>query len=227
MTTPPTAGAISFQADYGINPASGARGGSTPDGSSPPGGLGPGSLVTCVRPVTYWIDDLARLRMWRGTPGSATGGATTRITSAGSLPGGTPIDPINDLVITEGIEELQIALFMSRELTGALGGTWAFAGSGDLSTEAQLAETRAVRITAVVRSPHKEDSERRSARPPAIENRTLPTVATVGCQPGNSCFDPRYHRKVVTFTAELRNLRIFDLLSNASRTTGNLWSYPP
>lgn len=211
-------GPIRFVAQYGIDPALAGR---VSDGSSPPGGMPPGSLVTCVRPVTYWLDNLGRLRLWRARPDPA-GGATTSIIGGVSS---TPIDPDNDMVLVEGIEELQIALFMSTNFAARPTDGWLLdGGTGAITNDSDLAEVRAVRMTAVVRTPRKDDATFAINRPVQIEDGPAHSNRVVGCT-ASDCYDPRFHRKVVSFESELRSLRVFDMLSTQARTTDQLWSY--
>ena len=64
-----------------------------------PTGVGPGSIVTCVQLVTYWVDNLNRLRMWRSTP--ADPGGSAAIAGSGALAGPLPINPAQDAVLAE------------------------------------------------------------------------------------------------------------------------------
>jgi len=179
--------------------------------------FGPGSLVTCVRLVTYWVDNIGRLRMFQSRPDNA-------VTAAGSAglvgawPGGValPINPATDAVIADGVADLQIALFMSN-MSPVMPGAWAFGdpgtGSLPLGIEQHMAETRAVRITAMLSTPRARD----------VSN-VVPIV-----QVENNAFlpNPTFIYRQISTVAEMRNLRIYDLMSSNTRLWNQVRSFPP
>lgn len=183
-----------------------------------PTGVGPGSIVTCVQLVTYWVDNLNRLRMWRSTP--ADPGGSAAIAGSGALAGPLPINPAQDAVLAEGVADLQIALLMSGMAGLGAGGTavanaWNYATAAEFTTEQELVETRAVRISVLLASPRR--GEQRAMNAPAqLENHVT----------GAGFYDPAYHYRAVQYQAELRNMRLFDLQSSNTRTWDAVRSYP-
>ncbi len=208
--TLPGPGAITFVAGtYGLDPNSaGSAGGVMPA----PRQFGPGSLVTCVRLVTYWVDNLGRLRMFRSTPGNPAGAVA--MTGAGGL-ATLPVDPANDMVVAEGVLDLQLALFMSGQ--SPVGpNDWILDANGPVLTNSRhLVEARSVRITATLSTPRADD--RPSMPPPTtVENRTLnPAIFT-----GNFTY------RTYTVVADLKNMRIFDLMSSNDLNWNQIRSFP-
>lgn len=183
-----------------------------------PTGVGPGSIVTCVQLVTYWVDNLNRLRMWRSTPADPSGSAA--IAGSGALAGPLPINPAQDAVLAEGVADLQVALFMSGMAGIGAGGTavanaWNYANAAEFSTEQELVETRAVRISVLLASPRRGEQRAVNA-PPQLENHVT----------GAGFYDPAYHYRAVQYQAELRNMRLFDLQSSNLRSWDSVRSYP-
>jgi prepilin-type N-terminal cleavage/methylation domain-containing protein len=203
-----TPGQISFVSGaYQIDPSDSGR---ETDGSVPPLGVGPGSIVICVQPVTYYVDARRRLRMWRATRNDPQGVAAI----TGDY-GSVPVNPAIDLVLTEGVEDLQIATFMSGEaFDAAHRSDWAFDTQGDvLASEAHLVEVRALRLSVILRTAIAEDQPRPSSLPPSLEDHVL-------------TLDNRYRYRVVTYQTELRNLRLFDLQASSETDWDDVRSYP-
>lgn len=201
-----------------VNGAYGIDFGSLTGPGVAPTGVGPGSIVTCVQLVTYWVDNLNRLRMWRSTPADPAGAAA--LVGAGALSGPLPINPAQDAVLAEGVADLQVALFMSGMAGIGAGGTavgnaWNYAVGTEFSTEQELVETRAVRISVLLASPRRGDQRAVNA-PNQLENHVT----------GAGFYDPAYHYRAVQYQAELRNMRLFDLQSSNLRSWDSVRSYP-
>lgn len=202
---------------YGFDPTSAGD----PDGVMPTTrAFGPGSLVTCVRVVTYWIDNLGRLRMWRSTPAAMA--TVVNLTGFLGIGGAAlPIDPNNDVVLAEGVRNMQVALRASGEAPGALAGAWMFSDPANLlrPTETRMqAEARAVRVSVILSTPRL--GERRggtNTMPPNLENNVLI----------DATYPPTFTYRIESYVAELRNLRTFDLMSNANRDWNQIRSFPP
>lgn len=209
--TLPGPGAITFVVGgtYGLNP----------NAAGPPGGLmpaprqfGPGSLVSCVRLVTYWVDNLGRLRMFRSTPANPAG--SMALTGAAGL-GPSPIDPANDMVVAEGVVDLQLALFMSGQSPVAPNNWMLDADGPALTNNRHLVEARSVRITATLSTPRADD--RPSMPPPTtVENRTLDPAFFTG----------NFTYRTYTVVADMKNMRIFDLMSSNALTWNQIRSFP-
>jgi prepilin-type N-terminal cleavage/methylation domain-containing protein len=210
--------ALVFANAYGINPADPAR---ATNRSVPPAGMAVGSRVMCVMPVTYWLDDRGRLRIFRSTLANPGGSGV----AAGAYPGRVPIDPANDAVLAEGIEDLQFAVFMSARATGVLANAWAFTPGISPTIEAELAEDRVVRASVLMRTAYLGDSSSGPNRVAQIEDHLLTQPKQKGCSTPLTCYDPGYRRRLLTFNAEIRNMRIFDAVSDISRTPAQIRSY--
>lgn len=204
---------------YGLDPTSAGD----PNGIMPATrAFGPGSLVTCVRVVTYWIDNLGRLRMWRSVPTAVAMGTVVGLTGFLGVGGAPlPIDVNNDVVLAEGVRNMQIALRASGEAPGALAGAWMFSDPANVlrPTDTRMqAEARAVRVSVILSTP-RVGNRRGGAdtMPPSLENNVL--------------FDAAYPRtftyRIESYVAEMRNLRTFDLMSNATRNWNQIRSFPP
>ncbi|MFO0728459.1 MAG: prepilin-type N-terminal cleavage/methylation domain-containing protein [Myxococcota bacterium] len=182
-----------------------------------PLGVGPGSIVTCVQLITYWVDNLNRLRMWRSTPNDPSG--TAQIVGTGALAGPLPINPATDIVLVEGVADLQIALFMSGMAGVAPGSAtpsaWNYAAGAEFSMETEIVETRAVRFSVLLASPRRGDN-RADGAPPQLENHIT----------GAGYYDPAYHYRTVTYQADLKNMRLFDMQSSNTRAWFDVRSYP-
>lgn len=223
-----TAGSISFGNTWSsIDPGAGSRVG----GAQPPivpTGAGIGSLVVCVRPVVYWVDAQFRLRMWRAS-NLTLASSGSLLPNAGDVTFTVPINPTNDLVLAEGVEDLQIAYLMSGA-AGAKANLWIYSSptgaASSFADAANLAEIRAVRITALLRTAVQGDTPVVDTRPTAVEDHTVPTTECVNIGE-TDCYNPRFRRKTITFQAELRNMRLFDLMSSTERTTDQIRSYLP
>ncbi len=189
-----------------------------------PTGAGPGSSIVCARPVTYWVDAQARLRLWRASTASQGGVSTLGGTTYGTV----PIDPARDAVLAEGVEDLQIAYLMSSA-AGGIANRWVYSTGGPgFGDDSQLAEIRAVRVSAVIRTSRRDDRVVRFNFPAAIENRNTGGLnAQLGCADPLNCFDPRFGRKIVTFQSEIVNMRLWDRMSSPARTTAMIRSYLP
>lgn len=201
-----------------VNGAYGIDFGSLTGPGVAPTGVGPGSIVTCVQLVTYWVDNLNRLRMWRSTP--ADPGGAAGLVGSGALAGPLPINPAQDAVLAEGVADLQVALFMSGMAGVGAGGTavanaWNYATAAEFSTEQELVETRAVRISVLLASPRRGEQRAVSA-PTQLENHVT----------GAGFYDSAYHYRAVQYQAELRNMRLFDLQSSNLRSWDAVRSYP-
>ncbi len=190
---------------YGIG-TTGARN----TGGVSPNGAGPGSLVVCVELVTYWLDNLDRLRVWRSRGVPSTFGISGNAPTDSVL----AMNPNADPVLAEGVVNLQIALRMSSMApTGP--NQWVFDADGpQVPDEIHLVETRAVRLSAIVRT-LTPDNNRATGLNPNLENAILPA------------YEPRYHYRVVQFETELRNMRLFDLASDTNRTWNEVRSFQP
>lgn len=214
-------GGLRFVNAYGINPSVAAR---CTDDSNPPTGVGAGSFAVCVEPVSYWVDTFARLRMWQPMSSAQSNAPAT----AG---GRVPIDPTNDAVIAEGVEDLQLSLFMSAESGVAAGPVWIRDNAAlDIADEGQMSEARVVRISAVVRTQRsltQTNMAREGLLDPGglLEDHLLPTTQLYGCSTPATCYDPAFTRKRLRFNAELRNMRIFDVLSSNTRTWDEMRSF--
>ena len=218
-------GAIYFRSDFGItiDAVSRADEGNPDLSVITPTGVGLGSLVTCVRPITYWVDRFARLRMWRASTVDSGGNTATVVLGAF---GSVPINPTSDIVLAEGVEELQIAYLMSHEAAG-LESQWVFASSGlVMSNLTDLAEIRAVRISGIVRTPRRTDSGQPADIPDWIEDRNMTALNwVIGCTDLGTCREWGHTRKHFTYQSELRSMRSFDLMSTTARTTAVLKSW--
>lgn len=207
---PNVPGNMTFTAGtWNINPADGAR---ATDGSVPPQGVGPGSIVTCVQPVTYWVDDQGRLRMWIGSPADPSG--STALTGAY---GSVPANPAADAVLAEGVEDLQVALRMSGQ-AGAFGraNVWAFSNPGNgLGLLTEAVETRSVRLTFLLRTPRADDGVNPQNVPDQLEDHDITAL-----------IDQRFRYRTISFQAELRNMRLFDLQSTQADAWTDIRSYP-
>lgn len=90
------------------------------------------------------------------------------------MAGPLPINPAQDAVLAEGVADLQIALLMSGMAGLGAGGTavanaWNYATAAEFTTEQELVETRAVRISVLLASPRR--GEQRAMNAPAqLEN---------------------------------------------------------
>ncbi|MEE2903729.1 MAG: prepilin-type N-terminal cleavage/methylation domain-containing protein [Myxococcota bacterium] len=196
----------------------------------PPSGAGPGSQVICVRPVAYWVDRGARLRLWRA--GSAFPAGNDAISpSAGDTDFVARIDPQRDIVVAEGVEDLQFAYFTNTEATNPAQWIYGDPALGQAGTQfggpQQLAEMRQVRVSAILRTPRADQEFRPNNRPANLEDRALPQNAEAGCQDPLSCYDNRYFRRTVRFTSDLKNLRFFDLMADPNLASANIRSYIP
>ncbi|MBK6690504.1 MAG: prepilin-type N-terminal cleavage/methylation domain-containing protein [Deltaproteobacteria bacterium] len=210
--------ALVFSNGFGIDPSDTNR---TSDRSVPPAGMAVGSRVMCVQPVTYWLDVQGRLRLFQSTRANPGGTAT----AMGLNPGQVPLDPGTDAVLSEGVEDLQFAVFMSAAAPGVLANNWAYVPGLALANEAELAEARVVRTSVLMRTASTPKTSGGPSRIAQLEDHVLTQPAQPGCRTPATCYDPSYRRKALTFTAELRNLRIFDAVSDSSRTTNELRSY--
>jgi prepilin-type N-terminal cleavage/methylation domain-containing protein len=213
----------------------------------PPQGGGLGSTVVCAQPVTYWLDDQGRLRMWRarGTGSTTDWGGTTNLCHNGGCGANWPSLPSNpngpnttDLVLAEGVEDLQFAFLMSNDpnLPGAAQGQWVTSPNLLLAPE-MMSEVRVVRISAIVRTARAFQDNNGAGESRGgllnlpgeggiqMEDHVLANVQTVGCTTPGTCYDPRYMRRRLTFEAELRNMRIFDALSTNQRGYQQVYSY--
>jgi prepilin-type N-terminal cleavage/methylation domain-containing protein len=182
--------------------------------------FGPGSLVTCVRVVTYWIDNLGRLRMWRSTPAAmATVGNLTGFLGIGGAQ--LPINVNDDVVLAEGVRNMQIALRASGEAPGALAGAWMFSDPANVLRPAATrmqAEARAVRVSVILSTPRVGDRRGgANTMPASLENNVLFDAA----------YPPTFTYRIESYVSELRNLRTFDLMSNANRDWNQIRSFPP
>lgn len=207
--TPNVQGNIFFvNGVYGINPNDGAR--ATND-TVPPNGVGPGSIVSCVRPVTYWVDDQGRLRMWTARLADPSGSAVL----TGAFGTGLPINPGLDPVLAEGVEDFQIALNMSGASQVNANG-WVFDISGTaLNNDQEAVETRLVRLSFLMRTPRAEDANRPQGVPDFLEDHDI-----------RPQLDPRFRYRVITFQAELRNMRLFDLQTAPTVAWDAIRSFP-
>ncbi|MBI2376777.1 MAG: prepilin-type N-terminal cleavage/methylation domain-containing protein [Deltaproteobacteria bacterium] len=203
-TAPGAAGPISFTNAFDIDPAETTR---LTDTAIPTNALAIGSIVQCVRPVTYWVDSQRRLRMFASSAASPGGSATL----SGTF-GSAPIDPANDAVLAEGIEDLQISALMSSA-SPTLANGWAFAGNGGLASLDEMAEIRVLRMSVLVRTNRADDNDRAPTVPSTIENHS-------------NVLDRKRSYKLIRFEVPIRNLRLFDLMSAPERTTAMMWSYP-
>jgi hypothetical protein len=209
-----------FRDGYGITLPSSAR---CTNNSNPPTGVGAGSYAVCVQPVSYWVDNLARLRMWQ--PRSDAEAA-----APAAVDGQVPINPFTDAVLVEGIEDLQLAIYMSRQSGIGAGAVWIHDAAGlTWANEGQMAESRVVRISAIARTTrsHGETNLRREAllTNNRLEDHVLPANPVIGCPTPALCYDPSFTRKLIRFQAELRNMRIFDVLSSNTRSWDEIRSF--
>jgi hypothetical protein len=179
-------------------------------GGVSPNGAGSGSLVVCVELVTYWVDNLDRLRVWRSRGVASTAG----ISGAAPIASVLAINPDADPVLAEGVVNLQVALRMSAMApTGP--DQWVFDADGpQVPIESHLVETRAVRLSAIVRT-LTPDNSRATGLNANLENAALPA------------YGPQYHYRVVQFETELRNMRLFDLAADSNRTWNQVRSFQP
>jgi prepilin-type N-terminal cleavage/methylation domain-containing protein len=218
----------------------------------PPNGTGNGSTAVCVQPVTYWLDNQSRLRQWRfrGTVQAANAGGgdsigTGTLCNNGACGGGWPQLPMNatgatgtvDTVLAEGVEDFQISFQVSTLLANSLGippATWINSTPGVPSplTPDMMSEVRVIRISAIIRTARAfsdsaggETRAYGAAGTPSLENHNLPTAQVINCDDPSACYDPRFIRRRITFEAELRNMRIFDVLSTNARTYTDMRSY--
>lgn len=200
--------------NYGIDPGSvGLPGALLPVGRV----FGPGSIVVCVRLVTYWLDNIGRLRVWEGRANNVA--AATNLN--GQWPAGTnrPINPAQDAVVAENIAELQIELYNSG-MAPFRPSNWMLDTPPDLGRPtaaqmAQISEVRAVRITAMLRTPIAGDARALNV-PAAVANHTL----VLANYPNTHTY------RLVSYTAELRNMRHFDLMSSNARAWNQVRSFP-
>lgn len=201
--------------------------------SLPPRGSGSGSTVVCVQPVTYWIDSNAQLRLWQATA-SPTMSNNHIVVGANGI--GRVIISDSDAVLADGVQDLQVSVFMSNCgavvtpappalpscAPGPLSQKWLWTVPYyDNTTEEQLAEARIVRITALVRSTRMSAGEGGVAWPAQIEDHTTPTCAGTG--PG--CWPAGFDWYTVAFESPLRSMRIFDSLSDINQPTNQIRSY--
>lgn len=210
--------ALVFRNGFGIDPSDGNR---ATDRSVPPAGMAVGSRVMCVQPVTYWLDTEGRLRLFQATRANPGGTASAR----GGYAGHVPIDPTADAVLAEGVEDLQFAVLMSAAAPGALANAWAFVPGLAPVAETDLAEARVVRASVLMRTTASAKTSDGPGRVGQIEDHVLTQVEQPGCHTPDTCYDPSFRRKVLTFTAEIRNMRLFDAVSDSGRTTNELRSY--
>lgn len=199
--------------DYGINPAAPGD----PDGLLPPGRVfGPGSVVTCVRLVTYWLDNIGRVRMWLGTAANVL--SASGIIGSWPLGQQRPINPANDAVIADNVRMLQFAAFMS-DIAPSFPGNWALnappLASSRPGDPGHMVETRAIRMSALLATPRAGEARIRNV-PATIANHTL----IAANYPGTHTY------RLATYSAEVRNLRHFDLMSSAARPWNLVRSYP-
>lgn len=213
--------ALVFDSTYGINPSDPTR---TTDRSVSPRGASSGSAVTCVQPVTYWLDRQGRIRVWQSTA-AAPGGAAAL--AGGGFPGTVPINPANDAVFAEGVEDIQFAIQMSTMAPAPLSnpGTWAFTTGNIPGNEEIMAEARVVRTTVLMRTTRHFSDSGGPSRVAQIEDHVLPATRTKGCADPAVCYDPSFKRRTMTFYSELRNMRLFDMLSDQTRIFTDVRSY--
>ena len=151
--------------------------------------------------------------------------------SAGDTDFVARIDPQRDIVVAEGVEDLQFASFTNTEAT--IPSQWIYGDPalGQSGTQfggpQQLAEMRQVRVSAILRTPRADQEFRPNNRPATLEDRALPQNAEAGCQDPLSCYDNRYFRRTVRFTSDLKNLRFFDLMADPNLASANIRSYIP
>lgn len=194
----------------------------------PPTGAGPGSQVICVRPVAYWVDRGARLRLWRAGSAFPAGNETVS-PSAGDTNFVARIDPQRDIVVAEGVEDLQFAYFTNTEAVNPAQWIYGDPAAGPAGTQfggpQQLSEMRQVRVSAILRTPRADQQFRPNNRPAVLEDRSLPQTGQAGCTDPLACYDNRYFRRTVRFTSDLKNLRFFDLMADPNLATANIRSY--
>ena len=195
-----------------------------------PTGAGPGSQVICARPVAYWIDRGGRLRLWRSTS-SRPGGTLSVSPGVGDTTFLARIDPERDVVLAEGIEDLQLAYFTNSAALNSqqwIYGDPALGASGtNFGAFTQLAEIRRVRVSAIVRTARRDQVTHPPNRPARLEDKVVTNVAVDGCDDPTSCYDSRYLRRTVRFLSDLRNLRYLDLMTDPGLTTAQIRSYVP
>jgi type II secretory pathway pseudopilin PulG len=228
-TTPGVPGLLFFANNYLINPQSASARGPA---NVVPTGAGPGSQVICARPVAYWVDRGGRLRLWRSTTAFPAG--TTAVASgAGGDAFDGRIDPQRDLVLAEGIEDLQIAYFTNSAALNA--NRWiygdpdiAFGPNGvNFGNFNQLAEIRRVRVSAIVRTARRDQVTHPPNRPARLEDKVVAAIGVEGCTDPTACYDSRYLRRTVRFLSDLKNLRFIDLNTDPGLGTNEIRSYIP
>jgi len=226
-TFPGNPGPVFFANEFLINPQSAARGA----GAIVPTGAGPGSQLVCARPVAYWVDRGGRLRLWRSTTSRPAGSLT--VTPTG--PDGdfvARIDPDRDIVLAEGIEELQLAYLTNSAATGRAN-QWIYGdpalgpAGASFGAFTALAEIRAVRVSAVIRTARRDQVTHPANRPARMEDKVVANNPVVGCTDPLVCYDSRYLRRTVRFMSELRNLRFFDLMTQPGLTSAEITSFVP
>lgn len=208
-------GGIRFRnntAGYAINP--GAAG--IPNGVMPAGRVfGPGSIVACVRLVTYWLDNIGRVRAFEANPASIGGAVDLFADWPAAI--ARPIDPLNDAVVADNVRDLQVEVFMSGMAPFRPTG-WAFdapPGGGQPPDQTAMVEARSVRITALI------------ATPRAGNARALNVPANIANHALVAADYPNTHTyRLVSYSSEMRNLRHFDLMSSSAREWDEVRSYP-
>ena len=198
--------------NYGIDPASaGAPGALLPAGRV----FGPGSIVVCVRLVTYWLDNIGRLRVWEGRANNVAAAVNLN----GQWPFGTnrPVNPAQDAVVAENIADFQVELYNSG-MAPFRPTAWMLdtpPNAGRPPQARQISEVRAVRITAMLRTPIAGEAKALNV-PAAIANHNL----ILANYPNTHTY------RLVSYTAELRNMRHFDLMSSNARAWNQVRSFP-
>lgn len=224
-TFPGDPGPIFFADLFNINPSDTSRG-----ATIVPTGAGPGSQIVCARPVAYWIDRGGRLRLWRATTSRPAG--LRRVTPSGvDTSFVARIDPERDIVLAEGIEELQLAYLTNSAAVGRAN-RWVYGdpalgpAAADFGSHTRLAEIRAVRVSAIIRTARRDQVTHAANRPAILEDKTsVSNVPVDGCDDPLTCYDSRYLRRTVRFMSELRNLRFFDLMTDPSLLSNDIRSF--
>lgn len=180
--------------------------------------FGPGSIVVCVRLVTYWLDNLGRVRMFESTPAGIAG--ADALTATWPNAQDRPINTAGDAVIADNVRNLQFEGFLSGMAPAPFQSAWILSTTpailsrpGDFRAQV---ETRAIRMNAVLATPRASKNIARNLPVNAAGANVLSNY-NFAADIGAGLFPNTHSYRTVTQTAELRNLRHFDLMSSRNR----------